>query len=451
MCYKHLIRFFRSNKIITVLFLITLVIWLWQRSTGASWDFAVYSLNAEYIFGGGNYLQPMVPPLAYLLMFPIFLGKAVGEFFFVIITSIIFLYSVIKLADTYSLNRTALYIFSLTPFSIAYAFSNGTELLSLSLLYLLVSFIYTKKPGIFAGLLLLARYSNITLLPILLFQKNIKRILLSLAFLIVILSIFFVFSWGIFGDPFTSITDFYALNVKYRDYIHQPLNPLDVLIGFNFTLPFLILGLYVAVKKRLNRIDIMMIVIIIITIVAYWRVPIKDPRYLYHLILPAAYFASYSLKKIKFKHTILVFLAITLVTLAFMVPAMRLADPTIYKEIAAKVNCATKSNIWVSLSYYGLPSVPSPRGSQLQKSIEDGYRIVIANGFEGDITDPEILKSIPIIENNTYYKIIGDKSKCKPIGKADYRYLRGLNEYLNSTYNYTVPTDIFTVVFGKQA
>ncbi|HLD57873.1 MAG TPA: hypothetical protein VJA47_06190 [archaeon] len=442
------INFFKANKIITLVFIITLAIWLWQRSTGFGWDFSSYSLNAEYFYGTGEYLEIMRPPLASVVMFPSGLNRALGEYFYIVFVSLLFLYSTLKLADTLKLNRTAFYIFSLTPFSIALGFTVGTELFSLSLLNLSVAFLYTKKSGIFLGLLALLRYTNIFYLPILLFQKNIKKIILSLIVFSLLFSGWLVYNWYLTGDPLTSLKDFYALNIKYRDYIPLTMPKVeDILFAFNFTIPFLILGIYSRIKK-IGKTDVLMFVIMAITILVFIRTPIKEPRYLYSLVLPAAYFATLSLKKIKFKYIVPTFLVITLITTAFLVPAMKLIDPSNYKEIVSKVNCAAKSNIWVALNYYGLSTDSPSRGLQVYKDIEDGYRVIIQYGPEGDDVYKDI-QNLSIIENTTSYMIIGDKTKCKAIGTVTHRYLKNLNEYLNSTYNYTVPTDFFGVFLGK--
>ncbi len=458
------LKFFQTHKIITLLFLVSLSLWSWQRTTGFSWDFATYSLNAEYIFGGADYSEILRPPLASVLMFPAGLNRALGEYFFIVFVSMLFLYSVVKLADSLKLDRTAFYVFSLTPFHIFFGLFAGTELLSLSLLYLSVYTLYTKKSGIFLGLLSLARYTNIFYLPIVLFQKNLKRIILSLILFVAVFTPWFAYNYVMTGDPLTSLSDFYSIAIKYRDYTPiQPPRIEDVLLALNFTTPFLILGIYLKAKNGLAKTDILMIVILVLTLISYWRIPIKDIRYLFHLALPAAYFSMFALKKINFlpfslekkrlqypKETIiLIFLIITIASMVILTPAMKLPDSTDFKEIAAKVNCSTLSNVWVPLSYYGLPTTPSPREQQLNQKIEEGYRIVVYHKEERDITDPDQISKLPIIENNPKYLIVGDKTKCKPITRADYRYLNWLNDFLNYTYNYTVPTDPIGVFFGK--
>ncbi|MBI4163997.1 MAG: hypothetical protein HY512_03985 [Candidatus Aenigmarchaeota archaeon] len=446
-----ILNFFQTHKIITLLFLLTLVLWSWQHTTGFTWDFAAYSLNAEYIFGGGDYSEILRPPLASVLMFPAGLNRALGEYFYIILVSLIFLYSALKLADSLKLDRTAFYVFSLTPFHIFFGLFAGTELLSLSLLYLSVYSLYTKKSGILLGLLSLARYTNIFYLPIVLFQKNLKRIVLSLILFVAVFTPWFAYNYVMTGDPLTSLSDFYTLSIKYRDYtVIQPPKIEDILLTLNFTIPFLILGIYIRAKKGLGKTDILMIVILVLTLISYWRIPIKDIRYLFHLALPAAYFSMFALKKINFRYTVQIILVISLVSMAVLTPMMKLPDPIDFKEIAVKVNCSTMSNVWVPLSYYGLPTIPSPREQQINQKVEQGYRIVVYHGEERDITDPDQISKLPIIENNPKYLIIGDSTKCKTITRADYRYLNWLNDFLNYTYNYIVPTDPIGVFFGKE-
>ncbi len=444
------LKFFQTHKIITLLFLVSLSLWLWQRSTGFSWDFAAYSLNAEYIFSGADYSEILRPPLASVLMFPSGLNRILGEYFFIVFVSLLFLYSVVKLADSLKLDRTAFYVFSLSPFHIFFGLFAGTELLSLSLLYLSVYSLSTKKSGIFLGLLSLARYTNIFYLPIVVFQKNLKKIVLSLILFVAVFAPWFAYNYVMTGDPLTSLSDFYSIAIKYRDYTPVSTPKIeDILLVLNFTTPFLILGIYLKAKNGLGKTDILMIVIFVLTLISYWRIPIKDIRYLFHLALPAAYFSVIALKKIKFRYTIQIVLVITLVSMAILTPAMKLPDSNDFKEIVSKVNCSTLSNVWVPLSYYGLPTTPSPREQQINQKIEEGYRIVVYHGEERDITDPVQISKLPIIENTSKYLIIGDKTKCKPITRADYRYLNLLNDFLNYTYNYTVPTNSFDVFFVK--
>src|SRR5512135_802888 len=90
------------------LFALTSAYFIIQHILYLTWDFAVYRMNAEYWFSHGTYFEPYRPPLASLVFAP-FMRLPFADYIFIIIVSVLFAYSTLRLARSLKLNPILLY------------------------------------------------------------------------------------------------------------------------------------------------------------------------------------------------------------------------------------------------------------------------------------------------------------------------------------------------------
>src|SRR3989344_4247729 len=237
-------QFIKQNALAIAILIFSTVFALWQHSTGYSWDFSAYAVNAR---ADGAVFEWTRPPLASAIMF-VLGGSLPAEYLYIIFVSVLFFYSSFVLAKKFNINFIHYYAFVMSFFTIVNAFNVGTELLSLALLQLMIAYINNKSTtkhsilsGVCFGLSLLARYTNIAFVVLFIFQRKTKKIILSLIATFLAIAPWLAFNYFAMGDPFFSVAESYALNIKYRLAI-QPFNVFDVLLVMNFALPFFILG-----------------------------------------------------------------------------------------------------------------------------------------------------------------------------------------------------------------
>jgi len=407
-------NFLKENYIVVLVFLISTGFFVYQHTTGISWDFSTYVLNAKYIFSDGSYFEWARAPIAPFIIgiFSVFGWKAT-EYLYIILVSTLFLYSSIKISKKFGLQKELFYIISLSFFALNSGLSVGTELLSLSLIELSIAYIDNWKSGIFIGLSVLTRYNNIIYLPVLLFKKYPKKIFLSLVLIFLILFPWLVFNFYRTGDPFTSMIDSYIMNVKFRGSYWQNINLNHILLVTNIFTPLMIIGIIKKIKKP-DKNSTIVFLFLILTLIAYYKVPFKFPRYIFNLILPLSYFSCMVFKE-KMRNILL--LAIFVISLCFAVYFFQpLSNSIIYKDVAQKLdNCDTRSNAWVYLNYLGFESGPSPWKYKVPEMVKEGERFV----FFTHIIEPEytrnqtFINQLTSIEKTDKYIIIGNSSLCK--------------------------------------
>ena len=93
-----------KNKLLVILFVLSTAFFVYQHFINFSWDFATYEDNARYWAGQGSYYETGRPPLVPFLLF---IG---GEYLFIVLSSLLFLYATIKLADAMKLRREFFYL-----------------------------------------------------------------------------------------------------------------------------------------------------------------------------------------------------------------------------------------------------------------------------------------------------------------------------------------------------
>lgn len=426
---------FRKNHLIYFLFIFSTLFFIYQHTTGLSWDFTAYVLNARYWFADGFYFEWLRPPLVPLTISALSIfGWLSAEYLYIIFVSLIFMVSSLKLAEKINFNKTAFYALLLTPFVLNVGLSVGTELLSLSLLQFFVLFLLKKKE-IFSGaslsLLCLTHYTSIIFAPLLLFQKDFKKILISIIFFILFFSPWLAYNWYAKGSPLTSIADSYALNVKFREeYIFMPFNFFHLISIIGYYFPFLILGIYFRARKKFRATDLIMILVLILVLFSYARIPLKSSRFLFLSILASVYFTMFAIKRLKYFKTItLLFISINFILAYFIFIPL---DSTNYKDLIPKLEgCMAESNAWLYFNYHGKPTATYPRKEMVSREIEKGNRVVLYRHiFEPEyIFEEEFLAQFQIIENTTEYIILGDPEKCAPEHAIDETYLEQLKKY----------------------
>lgn len=428
---KQLREFVSEEKAITLLFLFSTCFYLAQHSSGYSWDFSAYALNARYMAGAGGYFELVRPPMtAFLIMLFSFASWLAAEYLYIILVSMLHLFSAMKFATAFGVDRRTFYLFSLAPFALAYGLISGTELLSLALLQLFLAYAKDAKAGAFAGAILslatLARYTNILYLPLLALQRDAKKIVLSLILFAAVFTPWLLYSYATTGDALSSVADYYAINFLFRRGVYEEHPPAaEILFALNITAPLLLFGL--ARLRKLKENDVVMLAIFALVIVSYASAPLTYPRFLYNITLVAAYFAARNLR-VSGVHATAFFAAVAVV-LVFMNPVLE--DPAAYKRLAGGEQCATQSNAWVALNYFGRTTEPFPYREALNDSVRDGYRIVLMKGIKDPayVADSDFLHSFPVIEETDDYIILGNNDTCKNPKGYDETFLQRQNAF----------------------
>lgn len=461
--------FFNKNPLVALLFIATTSFFIYQHWSGAQWDFQAYSLNAQYLFGNGSYFEWCRPPLPSVLMglgnFFV-LPAGVAEYLYIIFVSALFLYSCLEFARRFRFNQTTFYALMLNPFLILVGLSVGTELLSLSLLMLLISFIFSDrdalkiKSGFVAGLIFLTRYMAAPYSLLIFFSKKARREpqVLFIFFLTIFLATtpWLAYNYVSTGHALTSLADSQAMNVKYRsDYIFQNPSLLDFLVVGNLLIPFFILGV---LRTRRDEKFWALAAVFALTTLMYVLVPVKTPRYLFNLVLPFAYFAYFALEDFESKHHIkpscvfAAFAILSVILFAFQEYSSQdqvLVNGEItpanygFYDVGLPKDCMISSNEWVPLNYVGYISVPNPRREEIGNYLDKGYQIVIFYNqsepeYSSNIT---FLKSFPVIKNGRDYIVLGNSSLCIKSGKVRLNYLEWLNDTSTYVYGEAVETN----------
>ncbi len=400
----------RKNKLVFLLFTFSLVFFIYQHSSGFSWDFAVYSLNAQYMLHNGHFMEWSRPPLASFLI------GIFTEYGYIIFVSTLFLYSSLRFAKAMKINKTAYYVFAMNAAVIIFGLQVGTELLSLALLQLFVAELHTRRSGLFFGLALLTRYQNIIYLPVIFFRKNVKDVLVALAIASLLMLVWMLYNFILTGSFFSSFIDFYLLNIQFRN-TEISFSLLDLLIMLGTSMPFFVYGVY-ARRKKLQLNDKLMIFIFAVTLVSYSLIAIKYTRFLFAAVMPAAYFASRAMERIKNKEIILwaifVLNAVIVVSSAILFPAA-LNEGDYYYKLAAKDRCLGVSNAWIPVNYYGGYAEPTVSNvvaghlieTNVSAGLLEGKRFILFR----NVLEPSYYNSslpFPVLESNELYVMYGD-------------------------------------------
>ena len=449
-----------KNKLLVILFALSTTFFVYQHFVNFSWDFATYEDNARYWAGQGSYYEPGRPPLV-----PFLLMLVGGEYLFIVLSSMLFLYATIKLADAMKLRREVFYLLLLSPFVLFFGLINGTELLSLALLEMFLAFIGKRYSGIFLGIACLARYNFVIFAPLLLADRNPKKVVLNILFFILPFLPWFLYNFYLTGNAFTSLADSYAINVKFRYYFTQPFSYVHLATAITFLLPVFAYGLFRTLKsmhfKRLEneKYNILMLAIMVLSVYLYSSTFSKELRYLFPLALPVAYFSykGFDLLRKKPKIFLLtIIVALNLVLFASMNISANYESKNKYADAINVLrtngieNCRLMTNAWPLTNYLDMPSEPFPRKELVQQSIDEGNFIL----FFYSIGDPEwgqnktFLEQYKTVYKNREFIILGNASRCISQEKINQTYLSMLHNKIFLVYNVSINTNPCFVMFS---
>ncbi|MFP4038525.1 MAG: ArnT family glycosyltransferase [Candidatus Nanohaloarchaea archaeon] len=377
---------------------------VFQHSTGWSWDFNVYSLNAQYLFHNGVYMEWLRPPLVPVILgflqyvFPV---KA-SEYVFIVLSSILFAYSVEKLSRTYGLKQEAFYILAFSPFVIFYANFNGTELLYLGFLTLFLTDFKSPRSGLWMGLAFLTRYTAFILIPLSLLQRDIRKTFKTLLTAFLTVLPWFIYNHIALGHPFASLSSNYALNAAERG-LATAFDPLHIFLITAFSIP---LALLYVKDLKLESEDYLMFAVSALIIFRQFATQVKELRYVIDLAVPAAFLGAKGLEKLEIdqRKILLVLTGVYLIGFGVLMVNYPLEDPGIYMEASNEVgDCQAVSDEWVHLSYAGTPSGPL-RFQSAEEFKDEGYKVV--NFSQGSYT-VEGSECIERPYNTSYVESIG--------------------------------------------
>lgn len=426
---------FREEYGLVVLtaFVASTALMLYQHSLGWSWDFSTYSMIGSYILHDGFYMEWLRPPIASTIMglLQFIFSVRASEYVFIALTSGFFLYSSKRLAKNYELNHEAFYILLLTPAALFFSTINGAEMLSLAFVMMFLADFQKPHTGIWLGLTFLTRYNFGLIIPLVLAQKDIKKIVKTGVISGITLVPWLAYNFIQTGNPLTSFGNFLMLNVFLR-YANTPLDPQNLLI---MTLPtsLLLLAYYRPdLRKRLSLStkDILMLGFTLLIGLSYLTADYRSLRYLYPMILPAAFYGAEAWEVVGSRNLLRAFLALNLVAGGAWISISELTDPRQYNIAADSMdNCMAESEAWVPMNYAGVSTKPVSDENITFKRLEEGYRSV-------SFKNPEYRNlSAPVITNNERFTVYGYEEKCAEVVKADDTYLEGFNK--RSGLNYT--------------
>ena len=462
-------EFATRNKILILLFLLSTVFFLWQHSIHLSWDFTTYVSNARY-WTEGSYYEISRPPLAPFVFLILGAFGAAAEQVFIVLVSILFLYSTIRLADRLKISREIFYIFSLSPMVLFFGMINGTELLSLALVELFLAFLIDKKPaaGIFLGLAFLTRYNFLIFLPLVFSNRSPKKILATFGLFALTLVPWLAFNFFTTGNMLTSLADSYALNFKFRYYFDKPFSFAHLFIAISFLLPLFVFGVLSAIRKWnvkggsmkflcREKANILLIIIFLLSIYQYASTPSKELRYLFPVALPVAYFSVKGLEWINRRKIALAIIGLIIIANLVLLASLHIPNPYEPREkyqnaISALeenfAECRLLTNAWPIINYLNRSAEPFPRRELLNRSIEEGNLILLFNS----IGEPEWKSSLPkefLIKETDDYILLG--KGCISSRRYEHNYLNLTAEKILLARNVSINTNPCFVLFENSA
>ena len=415
------------------LYVLSTLFFVYQHTTGISWDFAVYVLNAKYMFGGGFYFEweraPLMPFILFLLSFG---GYLLAEYLYIIFVSGLFCLACVSLAAKSGLDRDLFYALMLNPFVLNYGLMAGTELLTLSLLMLSMAFIGGRRSSVFLGLGVLARYTSLAYLPLMLFKRSLREVLLGLALIAVLFAPWLWYNQAVKGHPLYSFVSSYFLNITAKDsvFVEPVLARANTLLWVCVIL--LLLTLWLRCRRGFGEFGYMMLAFTVLSSFTYWGVTVKEIRYLFNLILPAGYFTAYVLGKFTVKRDYArKALCALIVLMSFTATPFFIAlylPPGFYDGVeAVRGDCMVTSNLWPHLNYLGVQTQPNPWQDEIRGSIGEGRRVLLY--MSPKVAEPDyrfnrtFIETLPVIEENQNYILLGDGGKCAPKERVDKPYM----------------------------
>lgn len=462
---KKISNLFKNKKEFILFFsslVFALIFFIWQRQF-FSWDFYVYVMNGQ--FPNGIYFEWLRPPLVpFLLGIFMLLGKTAGQYIFIIFSTTLYFFTLKTFHDRFLKEKKyseIFYLLAINPFILIYGLGMGTELISLSLIILFVTFAFSYKSYLFLGLAMLARYSNFILFPLIFLSVNWKKIILGILILFVTFLPWFIFNYVNTGHVLTSIGDYYTLNSLEQARASPDFGKLGLhlLISLNFLIPLILFGIfyfikYEKIKKDHKKLGIILIVFSFLVLLTYELNTYKDQRFLFNLLFPAIYFSmlgfNYLLEKknLPWKKIIFVLIFITMIVSSiFSFVFMSIGNTDFIrednkiKEISSKLgemenNCTISSDLWVYFNWYGEKARPEPKWRptikdglpEIYSMVEEGYNIILFKNSEAYEVNKNFTRNLSqyIFEDTEQYIWLKNNESCKLDDKIESNYFKSM-------------------------
>lgn len=378
------------GKSIGLYFLAFTSLMIYQHSQGWAWDFIVYSLNGQYLFHEGVYMEWKRPPLL-----PVILGvlqyvmsMRLAEYIFIVACSAGFLHASFRLGEKYSVEPLYIYVLTMSPMAIFYSTFQGTELLSLVFLALMLADLQKKRSGLWLGLAFLTRYTGAFFAVLLLFQRDPKKTLYSLSVAAAVVFPWLVFNHIVLGHPLASLADTYALDVAERG-LETPFEIQDLFLMTGLSIP---LALNYLKEREIRLVDLVMSAMFALVLLRQVTAKMSVRRYLFEISLPAAFLAAKGLNLFKNSRKLIHLIGVLHVLGGlYMVTVFGgPVEPGLFQAASEEAgDCVTVSNQWPFMSYAGTPTGPLETHFKSEEEyIEEGFRVVeFDNGsysVEGD-------------------------------------------------------------------
>ena len=445
------LKFLEKKWFLILCFVLATLFFLFQHFKGISWDFMVYSMNAQYFFGNQFFFEWLRPPLAPLLIGIFgFLGDKAAEFFYIILISFLHLLSSKLFSKKFGIHENYFYILSLSFFVLINGLNVGSELLVLSMIQFFLAFFGTGWSPLFLGLAFLTRYNSFIFLPLLLFNWNLKKIIRDVLIFLLTISPWFIYNYIKTGNFLYGFVNSYALNVAFREYYIMGFDFMHVLLVINFLIPFFIIGLIFALRK-FNKKHFMILLLLIFSLASYSTIPFKTPRYLFFLVLPAVYFSCMFFKRFKPRKILLLILIVVNIFALFSVNYLfEIDDVHQYEEpINYAENCLVMSNAWVHLNYLGREAEPAPTKDMIGRELGEGkvlilYKHVVEPEY---VSEKEFLYNFDVIKETDKYIVLGEISGCREKERYVDHYLLRYRERMKLIYDRDVEVSNCAILF----
>jgi len=464
-------KMIKKDWLVLLMLVASTAFFVYQHSRVVAWDFMVFSLNARNLFSEGYFEWERAPLTTVLMLVFQPLGYETAEYAYIALTSFLFFISVKSFAKKFKLNLEVLYALLLTPFLLSEGLLQGTELLSLTWLILFITHIPKKRSAVFLGLACLTRYTNyiffliylIRVFPSKLTKKEfscfVKRVIVYAGVIIACFSPWLLLNYVVLGDPLASMFNSFVFNVLFRQYIKQSLTIEHVLRVMTYLLPIALIGVFVCLKefKKVHSIETTLLFFAVITLVSFFRIPIKVPRYLFNLTLPLAFFSTRLVEKLKHKRIVIIAVLMINFYLAgretFLV--QELPEQALKKagEVLSR-DCMLLSNAWIHLGYhyYPKPVSPYPYAQLVKKRLDEGYDILMFKRIKEPSwhLNQSFLNELPIAHDDDEIIYLRNESVCAPLHYSRSTYLQKLNTTMFELTGSEVHYTLLDLLLGKR-
>lgn len=307
-----------------------------------------------------------------------------------------------------------------------FATSAGTEMLALAFFEIFLAFLIKGKvSGYYLSLAILSRYQFLTFIPMLILNKNYKKIIKNIIVFSIVISPWLLFNYIKFGNLFTSVIDSYANNIYFRDYLMQEFSFTPIIRAIGLFTPFFIMGaiysliyLFKSEKKfsKSNLIILLFIFLFFIIVLDFSKIPLRENRYLFNLSLPIAFFSTYGIisitNKFEIKRALKIFFMIvfvlTILLLLYKVNTQKNNDAVFYNaardiENLGLNNCQIMTRQWVIMQYLTGTGYPIKNATALQEIEQDKIVLIFKNLKTIDDDPQEALpKSLVLYKTDEY-------------------------------------------------